>query len=218
MAVEVDVREYIFLKEESTHTEPAINPSVQSFSETLLDSTDEDEYDASEHISESSQAPLNVFVHNPLHDLESLNWAGINMIADRRIISVGSGKKRPRAYNHPMLNEQHEWARKLFYHSMERYRFLTVPHYFSDFIKTLDPRVQPLGRLLRRIFRKLVDRYKLAEKDVESIDFNVARDLYALFKPTKANGINLQDFEDIRIAKIDYAALDEERAKRRRLS
>ena len=72
---------------------------------------------------------------------------------------------------------------------------------------------------LRKISSELVNRYTLVEEDVESIDFDTAGGgLYMLFKPTMVNNIDLRDFEGIRIAKIDYATLKEERAKRRRLA
>lgn len=224
MAVEVDFQGYIFLNKELPPTRQrrlAIKTPAKSLWEVLIETADEDEYEVDEDASDHAnipEIPVNVFVHNPLHELESLAWVGIKMIADRRIIGVDNGKKRPHAYNHLRLHEQHEWARKLFFNSTERCRFLIVPHYFYEFIETLDPQVQPLGHFLQRIFTALVAQYRLAEKDAASIDFDVAGDLYILFKPTMVNNIDLEDFEGIRIAKIDDAALEEERAKRRRLA
>lgn len=223
MAVEVDLREYIF-REKTTHVErkePATKPPVKSTLDVLMEPISEGEDDVDENMFEPVKLfdiPQLVFVHNPLHDLESLKWAGVNMIADRQIIGVDSGKKRAHEDNHPSLYEQYEWARKLFFNSTERLKFLAFPHHFAEFIKTLDPRVQPLGLFLQNISTELVARYRLVEQDVELIDFNAAGNLYTLFRPTKANNLNLKQFEGIRLGRIDYEALEEtERNKLRRL-
>lgn len=204
MAVEVDYQAYMF-RRWRTRTEQkqtAIKPPVTS---------------VWAHFNRS-ETRMRAFAYNPLHDFESLHWVGINMLADRYVIGADGGKKRPHTDGHSKLREQHEWARKLFYSPRERLGLLIGRNDFFDFVETLDPRVQPLGRFLQNISAELVDRYTLAEEDLASIDFNVAGDLYTFFKPTAQNNIDLENFEGIRIARIDYATLQEERNKRRRLS
>lgn len=213
MAIEVDHRRYLFLKRQKVIIMPP------SFKAPTKSAAEEQNATGKEALTPAEiPRSRDVFVHNPLHDFESLDWAGINLLADRQVIGVDSGKKRQHVDTHPALDQQHEWARKLFYNIRERSEFLTSLNQFLDFIATLDPRVQPLGYFLLNITTELVDRYQTAEKDVDSIDFNVAGDLYMFFQPTMTNYINLDDYKDIRIGEIDYAALKEERTKRRRLA
>lgn len=220
MAVEVDYQCYVFPSMEPTRAEQKqmhISPPVKSVLELLMDDDEDDVDEQASDSSNESETPPIIFAHNPLHDLESLHWVGIDMVANRYIISVDSGKKRPHTDIHPGLDKQHEWARGLFYDLKERHKMMIVPHYFFEFIKTLDPRVQPLGHFLQMISKALRARYRLAEEDVDSIDYNIARGLYILFKPTMLNNIDLDNFKGYRIARIDNATLEEERIKRRKL-
>lgn len=216
MAVEVDVGGYLFTPhpvDEATDGQPTADEVLEPLPAGGGDG------DNTRHASnaDESQRSHKPFFHNSLHDLESLHWAGIKLITDRQIVSVGGGKKRLNVDDYSRLDEQQQWARRLFFNSRERWKFFVTPNRFHDLIRTLDPRVQPLGHFFRKISVALAARYALIEKDVESIDFSAAGNLYAFFRPTIKNGVNLQDFEDIRVANIDYAALKEERIKRRRL-
>lgn len=109
------------------------------------------------------------FRHNPLHDLESVAWLGLYLVAIpefendlRRDGSRRWGKDEFAAF----MRAQHQLAWNAFCRPAFRSFVLKTPGYLARFIKGLHPTVANVVVLLSKVFSILHNAYVEAEKSV----------------------------------------------------
>ena len=173
MAVEIELQIYVF--ERSPNREPCVTSSVAATTKRNCHSTKNARKPDQSAPRGWTSTPLR---YNPLHDLESIWWIAAFFLYKRDVLIDDADTDR--LLEQRRQKEQHQDAETIF--SINRSTLLSDYPAFPRLLGSLHPSVQPIGRRLEDLRKKLVATYRSAEEDPSTITHTVADGLYARFK------------------------------------
>ncbi|KAF7790468.1 hypothetical protein EIP86_001423 [Pleurotus ostreatoroseus] len=134
-------------------------------------------------------------VGEPLAETTSLRKVFMALMHTVQGIEIDSDAASDRC-DRDRIAAQLELARELFYQRDKRISMMIYPAAFSNRIKDMHPRFWPIGRVLGEFYLLLHHAYRNAEKELDELTFDVAKDIYldilALLKKAAALAGDIQ--------------------------
>lgn len=195
MAIEAHSHEYEFVEEGSEtadDVQAAESRAGRSLFEHLLLPRPAAN-DADSHF--GGDPPEQPFRHNPLHDTEGVWWLAIRLTLLRSVM---------RGIELTVEEQRRERARYSFYDTFfrnieARKHALMLPRTFSKGESLLHPLMRPLARKLEVVRASLVRAYRAAERDISSIDHQVAEKPLGAFISLLQDMVGFYEQEDVQL-------------------
>ena len=144
------------------------------------------------------------FFYNPLHDLESLWWIAVYFVLKHEAIQDTSTV--PAESDDEWDSDiQLDYANTLFYGALERDSAVRGRgDFLGNMLRVLHRTMQPIALRLEALRRELVQAYREAEKDVDTMDHNCASSLYPQFHTTFSDLAAAEDIQQLCLRGLVY--------------
>ena len=144
------------------------------------------------------------FLHNPIHDLESLWWIAVYFVLQNE--AVRGKLALPAHFNAPWDSDlQLDYAKKLFSDTSERRLVMKGNGRFMERVRqVVHPSMRGFAHSLEALRRELARAYCEVEKNVDARDYSYAATLYAGFEKVFSMIAKADDLQHVSLQQLTY--------------